>query len=148
MRSEKLECVCSENVLCAGMHAGNPIRWRSEFHDDWTVAASFPRTGLKEMGEKWPRNSRLFAQSLHSCPTLRDPVDCSPTRLLRPWDSPGKKTAVGCHSLLQGIFPARESKLHLLHCRWVLSHQTIWEATLLNFLVSSLSLFLFETYLL
>ena len=25
--------------------------------------------------------------------------------LLRPWDSPGKNTGVGCHVLLQGIFP-------------------------------------------
>ena len=30
-----------------------------------------------------------------------DPVDCSPTRLLCPWDSPGKDTGVGCHVLLQ-----------------------------------------------
>ena len=28
-----------------------------------------------------------------------------PTRLLRPWDFPGKSTGVGCHFLLQGIFP-------------------------------------------
>ena len=27
-----------------------------------------------------------------------------PSRLLCPWDSPGKNTGVGCHSLLQGIF--------------------------------------------
>ena len=29
----------------------------------------------------------------------------SPTRLLQPWDSLGKNTGVGCHFLLQGIFP-------------------------------------------
>ena len=39
----------------------------------------------------------------------------SPTRLLCPWDSPGKHTRVGCHSLLQGIFPTQGSKPHLLH---------------------------------
>ena len=27
-----------------------------------------------------------------------------PARLLRPWDSPGKNTGVGCHALLQRIF--------------------------------------------
>ena len=27
-----------------------------------------------------------------------------PTRLLCPWDSPGKNTGVGCHVLLRGIF--------------------------------------------
>ena len=84
------------------------------------------------------------AKSLQSCPTLCDPMDCSPpgssvpgilqartlewvaisfsnawkwsrsvvsdpqrphglqpTRLLRPWDFPGKSTGVGCHCLLQ-----------------------------------------------
>ena len=29
---------------------------------------------------------------------------CDPTRLLCPWDSPGKNTGVGCHALLQEIF--------------------------------------------
>ena len=28
-----------------------------------------------------------------------------PTRLLCPWDSSGKNTGVGCHALVQGIFP-------------------------------------------
>ena len=41
------------------------------------------------------------AKSLQSCPTLRDPLDRQPTRLPRPWDSPGKNTGVGCHFLLQ-----------------------------------------------
>ena len=31
----------------------------------------------------------------------------SPTRLLSPWDSPGKTTRVGRHALLQGIFPTQ-----------------------------------------
>ena len=34
-----------------------------------------------------------------SCPTLCDPVDY--TRILSPWDFPGKNTGVGCHFLLQ-----------------------------------------------
>ena len=40
-----------------------------------------------------------------SCPTLCDPMDCSPPRLLCPWNSPGKNAGVGCHFLLQGIEP-------------------------------------------
>ena len=50
-----------------------------------------------------------------SCPTLCDPMDCDPIRLLCPWDSPGKNTRVGCHFLPQGIFPAQGSNPHLLH---------------------------------
>ena len=37
-----------------------------------------------------------------SCQTLCDPLRphrLQPTRLLRPWDSPGKSTGVGCHCL-------------------------------------------------
>ena len=37
-----------------------------------------------------------------------------PTRLLCPWDSPGKNTGMGCHALLQGIFPTQGSNPHLL----------------------------------
>ena len=46
----------------------------------------------------------MSAKSLQSCPTLCNPMDCKPTRLLCSWDSPGKNTGVGCHALLQGIF--------------------------------------------
>ena len=32
-----------------------------------------------------------------------------------PWDCPGKNTGVGCHALLQGLFPTQGSNPHLLH---------------------------------
>jgi len=35
-------------------------------------------------------------------------------RLLCPWDSPGKNAGVGCHALLQGIFPTQGWNPHLL----------------------------------
>ena len=43
-----------------------------------------------------------------------------PTRLLRPWDFPGKSTGMGCHVLVKGIFPTQGSNLHLPHCRQIL----------------------------
>ena len=55
---------------------------------------------------------------------LCDPMDS--TRLLCSWDSPGKNTGVGCHSLLQGIFPTQRLNPGLLQCRqslFCLSHQ-------------------------
>ena len=36
-----------------------------------------------------------------------------PSRLLCPWDSPGKNTGVDCHFLLQGIFPTQGSLVSL-----------------------------------
>ena len=46
-----------------------------------------------------------------------------PTSQLCLWNFPSKNTGVGCHFLLQGIFPTQVSNLSplcLLHCRWVL----------------------------
>ena len=40
----------------------------------------------------------------HSCLTLCDPMD---SRFLRPWDFLGKNAGVGCHILLEGIFPTQ-----------------------------------------
>ena len=43
-------------------------------------------------------------------------------RLICLWNSPGKKTGVDSHSLLQGIFPTQGLNLDLLHCRQILYH--------------------------
>ena len=57
----------------------------------------------------------MRAKSLQSCPTLCDPIDpIGPIKLLCPWNSPGKSTGVGCHFLLQGIFPTQGLNPHLL----------------------------------
>ena len=60
------------------------------------------------------------------CPTLFDPMDCSPPGSSVHGDSPGKNTRVSCHALLEGIFPSQGSNPGLLHCRQILyrlSHQ-------------------------
>ena len=52
------------------------------------------------------------AKSLQSCLTLCDrPHRRQPTRLPRPWDSPGKNTGVGCHFLLQFMKVKSESEV-------------------------------------
>ena len=61
----------------------------------------------------------LVAQS---CLPLWDPVDYSPPGSSVHGDSPGKNTGVGCHALLQGIFPTQGSNPSLLHCRQILYH--------------------------
>ena len=58
----------------------------------------------------------LVAQS---CLTLCNPMDCSPPGSSVLGDSPGKNSGVGCHALLQGIFPIQESNPGLLHCRHI-----------------------------
>ena len=60
-----------------------------------------------------------------------------PARLLCPWNSPGKNTGVGSHSLLQGIFSTQGSNPGLLHCR-----QTVQLAILILDILLSLQQFL------
>ena len=60
------------------------------------------------------------------CQTLCDPMVCSLRGSSIPWDFPGKNTGVGCHFLLQGIFPTQGLNPDLPHCRqmlYTLSHQ-------------------------
>ena len=60
-----------------------------------------------------------------SCSVVSDfwDQDCSPTRLLCPWDFPGKNTGVDCNFLLQGIFLTQGLNLCLLHCKQSLALQ-------------------------
>ena len=60
------------------------------------------------------------SQSLQSCPTFCNPMDCSPPGSSVHGDSPHKNTGVGCHALLQGIFPTQGSNPGLPHCRKIL----------------------------
>ena len=55
-----------------------------------------------------------------SCPTLCDPMDCSPPGSSVLGDSPDKNTGVGCHALLQGIFPTQVLNPCSLYCRRIL----------------------------
>ena len=58
---------------------------------------------------KWKWSRSVMSDSLWS-------RGLQPTRLLCPWDSPGKNNGVGCHFLLQGIFLTQGSNPTLL---WV-----------------------------
>ena len=58
---------------------------------------------FQELGSfEYPCVCVLITQS---CPAFCDPHGVQSTRLCCPWNSPVKNTGVGCHSLLQGIFP-------------------------------------------
>ena len=72
----------------------------------------------------------LCAKSLQSRQTLQ-PYRPQPARFLCPWDSPGKNTRVGCHFLLQGIFPTQGLNPHLLcllHCNRILYSLSHWRS--------------------
>ena len=58
------------------------------------------------------------------------PYELYLTRLLCPWDSPGKNSGVGCHALLQGIILTQPPNQCLLHFRCILYHWATSEALL------------------
>ena len=62
---------------------------------------------------KWKWSRSVMSDSLR-------PHGMQPVRLLCPWDFPGKNTGMGCHFLLQGIFPTQGLNLGLPHCRQML----------------------------
>ena len=78
-------------------------------------------------GMRVPTASSSMGQSKQgSISTCHNRLSVTPRtvvhRLLCPWNSPGKNTRVGGHSLLQGIFLMQELNLGLLHCRMILYH--------------------------
>ena len=69
---------------------------------------------------------KVKVKSLSSGRLFVTPWTVACTTSLHPWDCPGKSTGVGCHFLLQGIFPTQGSIPGLLPCRQTLhplSHQ-------------------------
>ena len=69
---------------------------------------------------------KVKVKSLSRVRLFATPWTVACTKLHRPWDFPGKSTGVGCHFLLQGIFPTQGSNPGLPHCRqtlYSLSHQ-------------------------
>ena len=60
-----------------------------------------------------------------SCSVAPDSLESRslwPSQLLSPWNSPGKNTGVGCHSLFQWIFQTQRSNPSLPHCWQSLYH--------------------------
>ena len=73
-----------------------------------------PRLSTRSESEKW----KCY---LLSCLTLYSPTTVAHW-LFCPWDFPGKNTGVGCHALLEGIFPIQGSNPGLLPCQQILYH--------------------------
>ena len=68
----------------------------------------------------YEKKERKWSRSVVSDSATPWTVAC--TRILHPWDFLGKSTGVGCHFLLQGIFPTQGSNPGLPHCRQTLYH--------------------------
>ena len=68
------------------------------------------------------RGAAVLCLVTQSCQTLCNSMDCSPPGSSVRGDSAGKNTGVGCHVLLQGIFPTTGLNPGIPHCRQILYH--------------------------
>ena len=107
-----LECTPSAYELLV---AQNQLSLQnSASQEGWrTMPPNPPAADLNQRlmeGGVWKCESEIFSHSV-MCNCL-----WPPGLYLCPWIFPGKNTGVGCHSLLQGIFPTQGLNLGLLHC--------------------------------
>ena len=90
------------------------------------ISSSFPREQLQQSADLQFLCSLLNGNPVITlghrvclvtqlCLTLCNSMDCSPPGSSVHGDSPDKNTGVGCHILLQGIFPTQGSNPGLLH---------------------------------
>ena len=98
----------------------------------WQLARSFPVTGPQPLSSLRERNTQLSlatrgedgacqgqprgrlekSEVAQLCPTLSNPMDCSPPgSSVCPWDFPGKSIGVGCHCLLRPITYTHGAKI-------------------------------------
>ena len=73
---------------------------------------------------KWKMKNEVA----QSCPTPRDPMDRKPTRLLHPWDFPGKSTGMGCHCLLQ-LYSNKSNSMAYI---WMNEHNTTHKINIMS----------------
>ena len=71
-----------------------------------------PFSSLISLTSTWCSDSSELCRAMlllgpRSCPTPCNSMDCSPPGFSVRGDSPGKFTGVGCHVLLQEIFPTQ-----------------------------------------
>ena len=92
------------------------------------VSALLPVTGLSFSSLFLTLVSKSESVSHSVMPDSLRPHGLQPTRLLCPWDFPGKDTGVGSHFFLQRIFLTLGLNPGLLHCRQNLYQLSYQEA--------------------
>ena len=96
-------------ILYHLIHQGSP-RGLKQGHTLWGSDQKIHRGNQGKM--KGYSSEFCVCCCVHVCSVMSDslqPHGVGPTKLLCSWDSPGKNTGVGCHFILQGIFPTEGS---------------------------------------
>ena len=107
--------------ICSGKHPLPEAVWnRRRVSRSGAAAACAPRPPEQPRRDRLRVTCAVLCLVTQSCPSLFNPRDCSSAGCYVHGDSPDKNTGVGCHVLLQGIFPTQGLNPGLPHCRWIL----------------------------
>ena len=106
LRTQHFEMLIPVPHLCSAMVFGMGLKWIAYF-EPLGVLSERAYSFLRDL-EKWVETtSAVLYLVAQSCLTLCNPMNHSPPGSSVHGDSPGKNTTVGCHALLQGIFPTQ-----------------------------------------
>ena len=100
-------------VLTTGLPGKSPLsslkrETEERMHKSSEFGFHFAETLAKALLDFHTGTSNIIVvQFLSRVQLFYNPMDYIVGRLLCPWDSPGRNAGVGCHSLLQGIFPTQ-----------------------------------------
>ena len=113
------------------------LAWRIPWECKWSPVIHFPPHPTPLGSHRAPGLGSLLlccaVLSRSVMPHSLGPRGFQPISLLCPWNSLGKNTGVGCHFLLQGVFPIQRLNPSLLYCKWILyqlSHQGYYQGIL------------------
>ena len=113
LKTEMLRDVSRQPGVTKNKLWGGKGDWQGNTEAE-SLATTVPED--REKGQALACEVKVFVSCSAVGLTLCDP------KFLCLWNSPGKNTGVGCHSLLQGIFSTQGSNPGLLHCRKILYH--------------------------
>ena len=102
----------SLSLSCIGGGNGNPLQYYCLENPRDGEPGGLLSMGSQRVGYDWSDLTAAAAPVF-----LCNPMACNPPGSSVPGDSPGKNAGVGCHALLQGIFPTQGSNPGLPHCR-------------------------------
>ena len=143
LTERSLQGICSfwnsKGTTCSRVILSSELRMWPRVQQLWTpVQASGEEAWTKfpvfNNGLQGDKHQTEPPSSILQSPEVCERISCSvvsnslrshglyPTRLLCPWNSPGRNTGVGSHSLFQGIFLPQGSNLGLPNYRQILHY--------------------------
>ena len=128
MSIESVDMPSNHLILCCALLLPSIFPSISVYSNESAVRIRWPKYWSFSFNISPSNECCVLCLVAQSCQTPCNPMDCSPPGSSIHGDSPGKNTGMGCHALLQGIFPTQGSNPGILHYRQIL-YQLIYQGS-------------------